>query len=144
MNEHIPQIARLRGGSEQQENLVSKTLEHLQQLEQDVAADQTLAEYIALAYLRIAEIQSDPFFATDVRLQQAVDSYHNTLQLYADLEQSGAAASSLAQPRAEILMQQAQLKQQLGQNDDARKQVQQAADLLPPFSVPIARFNFSD
>ena len=136
VNEHIPQIARLRGGSEQQENLVSKTLEHLQQLEQDVAADQTLAEYIALAYLRIAEIQSDPFFATDVRLQQAVDSYHNTLQLYADLEQSGAAASSLAQPRAEILMQQAQLKQQLGQNDDARKQVQQAADLLATIQRP--------
>lgn len=136
VNEHIPQIARLRGGSEQQENLVSKTLEHLQQLEQDVAADQTLAEYIAQAYLRIAEIQSDPFFATDVRLQQAVDSYRNTLQLYNDLEQSGVSPSSLAQPRAEILIQLAELNQRLGQNDDARKQVLEAADLLATVEHP--------
>lgn len=137
VNEHIPQIARLRGGSSQQEELVSKTLDHLQQLEQDVAADRTLAEYIAQAYLRIAEIQSDPFFATDVRLQQAVDSYRNTLQLYTDLEQqAGSTAASLVQPRAEILIRLAQLNQQRGRNEDARKQVQQAADLLAAIRRP--------
>ncbi|MCA9007101.1 MAG: hypothetical protein KDA70_17635, partial [Planctomycetaceae bacterium] len=137
VNEHIPQIARLRGGSRQQEELVSKTLEHLKQLEQDVAADRTLAEYIAQAYLRIAEIQSDPFFATDVRLQQAVESYRNTLQLYEDLEQhAGDDASSLRQPRAEILIRLAQLNQQLGQNSAAQKEVQQATELLAAIPNP--------
>ena len=137
VNEHIPQIARLRGGSKQQEELVSKTLEHLQQLEQDVAADRTLAEYIAQAYLRIAEIQSDPFFASDVRLQQAVESYRNTLQLYEDLEQhAGADASGLRQPRAEILTRLAQLNQQLGQSSLAREEVQQASELLVAIHHP--------
>ncbi|WP_145182809.1 serine/threonine-protein kinase [Gimesia chilikensis] len=137
VNEHIPQIARLRGGSTQQEELVSKTLEHLQQLEQDVAADRTLAEYIAQAYLRIAEIQSDPFFATDVRLQQAVESYRNTLQLYEDLEQhAGADAVSLRKPRAEILIRLAQLNQQLGEISVAREEVHKASELLAGIPQP--------
>ncbi len=83
VNEHIPAISKLRGAGELQSALVNKTLEHLQQLELDVAADRQLADYIAQAYVYIADVTSDPAFATPQRLEQALKSYEHAVTLYA-------------------------------------------------------------
>ncbi|QDT32942.1 serine/threonine-protein kinase [Thalassoglobus polymorphus] len=133
VNRHIPEIARIRGGTEQQENLVARTLQHLQELESDIAADQRLAEYLAQAYLRIAEVQSDPFFATESRREQALASYQNALRLFENLADFAPQDSELTlSARLQVLIEMARINIHLHRFDQATQLIQQASALLPP------------
>ncbi len=132
VNRHIPEIARIRGGTEQQENLVARTLQHLQELESDIAADQRLAEYLAQAYLRIAEVQSDPFFATESRREQALTSYQNALRLFENLAEIAPQDSELTlSARLQVLIEMARINIHLDRFNQAKQLIQQSSALLP-------------
>lgn len=47
-----------------------------------MAADRQLADYIAQAYVYIADVASDPAFATPEHLEQALESYQHAVSLY--------------------------------------------------------------
>lgn len=131
VNEHIPDIARIRGGGEQQARLVERTLEHLEQLEQDISADEQLAEYIAQAYRRIAEVQADPFFATDSRLKLALESCENSLRIYDDLANiTSKESEDIPMGRSEVLIMMARLNLQLGFTIEAIQFVEDARNEL--------------
>lgn len=131
VNTHIPDIAKVRGGSQQQQDLVDRTLLHLQELEQDIAADQQLAQYIAQAYLRIAEVQSDPFFATGERLDQALESYQNALRIYENIAEIADSDSSNVQLESlGILVEMARLNIGLQRFDQARQLTETASQAI--------------
>jgi serine/threonine protein kinase len=82
VDEHIPAVAKLRGGGALQKRLVDRTLGHLQELQVDSAADGTLAQFIARAYVHIADVQADPAFLTTSGLEQALQGYEQAVHLY--------------------------------------------------------------
>lgn len=128
VNEHIPAISKLRGAGELQSKLVNKTLDHLQQLELDVAADRQLADYIAQAYVYIADVASDPAFATPQHLEQALESYQHAVALYTANDQPAHSATQFA--KALLLVKMSRVQALLGLNQPAHESIDQAVALL--------------
>jgi serine/threonine protein kinase len=124
VDEHIPAVAKLRGGGELQNQLVNKTLNHLQELQADSAADGKLAQFIARAYVHIADVQADPAFFTTSSLQQAVQSYQQAVSLYrhSELQSSQRAQLQLAHALVKLSHTQMQLhdlRNAVASNQDA-------------------------
>jgi len=132
VNDHIPSVARLRGGNAQQMVLVAKALEYLSQLEQDAHGDQQLEEYIAQAYLRIAEVQADPAFTTRERIEQALISYARAFDAMHKLNPSE--HPLLIQEQAAMLNRMSRLNSEIEEPDLARQQSDQAVGLLMSLS----------
>lgn len=122
VREHVPRVARLRGGSAQQAELVDRTLSYLHRIQQDAADDSKLADYVAQAYLQIAEVQADPAFATPDRLHQATVSCRNAVDVYEFLSQSAASPDQHFNHAAALL--------RLGELLAQRQQTQQAQAVL--------------
>jgi tetratricopeptide (TPR) repeat protein len=129
VREHVPRVARLRGGSEQQTELVDRTLQYLKQIQQDASADQELGEYVAQAYVQIADVQADPAFATPERIHQAIGSCENANELYGVILAQQTDARLLTE-QAMILLRLSELHQRVQQLEDARTRADQAVALL--------------
>ena len=128
VNEHIPAASKLRGAGELQSKLVNKTLEYLQQLELDVAADRQLANYIAQAYEHIADVTSDPAFTTLPLLEQALESYQHAVTLVAVDTQPTDSVTTLS--TAILLVKISRIQASLERNQQAQESVDQALALL--------------
>jgi serine/threonine protein kinase len=128
VNQHIPAISKLRGAGELQSALVNKTLEHLQQLELDVAADRQLADYIAQAYVYIADVASDPAFATPEHLEQALESYQHAVSLYTANDQPAHSTTQI--DTAMLLVKMSRVQALLEHTPQAQKSIDQAIALL--------------
>lgn len=128
VNQHIPAISKLRGAGELQSTLVNKTLEHLQQLELDVAADRQLADYIAQAYVHIADVASDPAFASPEHLEQALESYQHAVSLYSANDQPSHSTSQFS--TALLLIKMSRVQALLEHTGQAQKSIDQALALL--------------
>ncbi|GAB5440814.1 MAG: hypothetical protein Fues2KO_11630 [Fuerstiella sp.] len=130
VREHVPRIARLRGGSQQQAELVDRTVQYLHQIQQDAAADDDLVRYVAQAYLQIADVQAHPAFATAERLQQAIESAENAVDLYATMPEAEQSAETQTH-HAAALLRLSELHAALGLTDPALALAEQAIDRLP-------------
>ncbi|MEW4488337.1 protein kinase [Thalassoglobus sp. JC818] len=136
VNEHIPALARLSGGGTQRSDLVARTLNHLRQLQLDVAADEKLAEYIAQAYLQIARVQSDPAFATPESLRQALQSLEDALKLSPQGDSKEVSLQSQLD-RANLHLERARLFQQLAETNPANEEVASTLELLNQLPEPL-------
>jgi len=128
VQEHIPGVARLRGGGPHQSALVDKTLEHLRQLSLDAGDDRKLGAYIAQTSMRIAEIQSDFAFATPERIRQSLTSYERALEAYRHLLQNNDPLVLKEQVR--ILLRMSALNTQLKHPQVALQQATHAIEIL--------------
>lgn len=130
VREHVPRIARLRGGSQQQAELVDRTVQYLHQIQQDAADDDDLVRYVAQAYLQIADVQAHPAFATAERLQQAIESAENAVDLYAAMSEAQQSAETQTH-HADALLRLSELHAAMGQTDRALTLAEQAIERLP-------------
>lgn len=139
VDEHIPAVAKLRGGSAIQERLVDKTLNHLKELQTDSAADGKLAQFIASAYVHIADVQADPAFVTSSSLAQALQSYQQAVYLYKHSELQSNQRTQLL--LAQALMKLSGTQMQLRDFQNAVASNKEAIELL---EGALAQKNISD
>jgi eukaryotic-like serine/threonine-protein kinase len=74
-------IENLPGATRAREMLVSKALQYLDSLAQEAGADESLKDELATAYLKVGDVQGNPFYANRGDITAALRSYQKSMAL---------------------------------------------------------------
>jgi serine/threonine protein kinase len=128
------EIQTLPGSTKARKLLVEKALEYLSKLEADAETDANLEHEIAMAYLKIADVQGQVFEASLLETDEAEKNYRKALQI---LEKSVAAQPSNFEFRRDLALACYRFAEALrGGNDltEALALEKRSADLFEPLT----------
>jgi len=78
-------IENLPGATRARELLVSRALQYLDSLVQEAGTDLSLKDELATAYLKVGDVQGNPFYANRGDITEALQSYQKSMALHMEI-----------------------------------------------------------
>lgn len=128
-------IRKLAGSLPMQQRLVTDALAYLESLQREAGDDAALLADLAAAYLKVGDLQGNPYGPNIADLAGATRSYDTAAGLLAQLRAQGAVIESLRLLDAQLQSRQAELRHQAGELEAAKSQFERALAIfaaLPP------------
>ena len=115
-------IRKLAGSLPMQQRLVADALAYLESLQREAGDDAALLADLAAAYLKVGDLQGNPYGPNIADLEGATRSYDTAAGLLAHLRGLGAEVESLQLLDARLQSRQAELRYQAGELEAAKTQ----------------------
>lgn len=119
-------IRKLAGSLPMQQRLVADALRYLESLSREAGDDSALLADTAAAYLKVGDLQGNPYGPNIGDLEGAARSYAAAAALLERTPRSAGPAEAADVLGAKLQSRQAELRYQSGQLDDAKRKFQQA------------------
>lgn len=134
-------VQRLPGSTQLQRELVDKTLQHLEGLAKEASGDSKLLAELAESYLRLADVQGNPYSPNLGEPNKALQTYTRAIELLAAVPE-GAGTANLEHARAKLHRERGLLRVSLNARNEAKAEIQKAITLFEslvrrePDSIP--------
>lgn len=128
-------IRKLSGSLPMQQRLVADALRYLESLQREAGDDTALLADLAAAYLKVGDLQGNPYGPNIADLEGAARSYDTAAALLARLSELGAEVESASLLDMRLQSRQAELRHQTGELAAAKVQFERALAgfaALPP------------
>ncbi|MBK6728169.1 MAG: protein kinase [Xanthomonadales bacterium] len=119
-------IRKLAGSLPMQQRLVADALAYLESLRREAGDDAALLADLAAAYLKVGDLQGNPYGPNIADLEGATRSYDTAAALLARLRGMGPEVESLRLLDARLQSRQAELRHQAGELEVAKAQFERA------------------
>jgi len=126
----------LKGQTQGRELVVTRALEYLDRLAAEAADDASLQRELAVAYLKIGDIQGKPYTPNLGNTGGAIESYRKAAAIMQNLAERDAASADIRRDRATVYMHIGSIQgNRTGESDEAVTVLQKALDIMEPLAL---------
>ncbi|MGE0884915.1 MAG: protein kinase [Blastocatellales bacterium] len=122
-------IATLPGSTEARELVVKTALEYLDSLAKEAEGDTSLQSELAIAYLRVGEVQGDPQQSNLRNYNSALGSYQNSIKLAESLLAKGYTDAALRNALASAYVKTGHVRYITGKKEPTKEPLQKALEI---------------
>lgn len=127
ITEHMNDLRRLRGSTEQQHQLVANVQTYLDKASDEVQADTKFLRRLALAYETLADVQGNPSYANQGFSSKAEENYLQAIRLYDQALTLDPADTATRRLRVQCQLKHSDILWQTAGMDEANEVLLQAA-----------------